>query len=209
MALFCVGAAALALSSSRSDAPAADDRPRYFRRPFFSGALLVAFAAYFGIFSIFFFTALYLQVVTGYSGYRIAALFAPMAAALIAGSRRRSLGGARRPAPPDDAGLPRRRVRHPADGRRPSRPARLPGVAAALALAGLGFGVVVVPATSVGLGTVPPEHSGMAAAATTTSRELGTVIGVAVLGSLVNGQLAGGLAQRLSELGVPAAFRAW
>ena len=37
------------------------------RRPSFSGAF-VAFAAYFGIFSIFFFTALYLQVVIGYSG---------------------------------------------------------------------------------------------------------------------------------------------
>jgi hypothetical protein len=67
--------------------------------------------------------------------------------------------------------------------------------------------VAVVPATSVALGVVPPEHSGMAAAATTTSRELGTVIGVAVLGSLVNGQLASGLSQRLAELGIPPGFR--
>ena len=57
-------------------------------------------------------------------------------------------------------------------------------LASALALAGLGFGIAVVPVTSVALAVVPPEHSGMAAGATTTSRELGSVVGVAVLGSL-------------------------
>ena len=35
----------------------------YFRRPPFVGSNFVAFATYFGTFSIFFFTALYLQVV--------------------------------------------------------------------------------------------------------------------------------------------------
>ena len=39
----------------------------YLRRPAFSGSLAVAFAAYFGVFSIFFLTALYLQVVLGYT----------------------------------------------------------------------------------------------------------------------------------------------
>ena len=38
-----------------------------FRRPPFAGSNFVAFAAYFGTFSIFFFTALYLQVVVGAS----------------------------------------------------------------------------------------------------------------------------------------------
>jgi EmrB/QacA subfamily drug resistance transporter len=209
VALFCVGAAALALSllaERRAAQPMLD--LRYFRQPFFSGALLVTFAAYFGIFSIFFFTALYLQVVTGYSGYRIAALFAPMAAALIAGSLAAGRWVARAgPRLPMTLGcLAAGFGVLLTDVALRGQPGFL-ALAAALALAGLGFGVVVVPATSAVLGTVPPEHSGMAAAASTTSRELGTVIGVAVLGSLVNGQLAGGLAQRLSELGIPAAFR--
>ena len=39
----------------------------FFRKPAFTGATVVAFVAYFGIFSIFFFTALYLQVVVGLS----------------------------------------------------------------------------------------------------------------------------------------------
>ena len=42
----------------------------YFRRPAFSGSLVVAFAAYFGVFSIFFLTALYLQMVLGYTAFR-------------------------------------------------------------------------------------------------------------------------------------------
>ena len=67
--------------------------------------------------------------------------------------------------------------------------------------------MAVVPVTSVALGVVPPEHSGMAAGATTTSRELGSVVGVAVLGSLVNGTLTVDLTRRLAELGVPAGFR--
>ncbi len=58
-----------------------------------------------------------------------------------------------------------------------------------LTLAGIGFGVAVVPITSVALSSLPAKHSGMAASATTTVREVGTVIGVAALGSLFSTQL--------------------
>ena len=54
-----------------------------FRRPPFAGSNFVAFVAYFGTFSIFFFTALYLQVVVGASAYQTAVDFLPMAAGLI------------------------------------------------------------------------------------------------------------------------------
>jgi polyphosphate kinase len=47
----------------------------------------------------------------------------------------------------------------------------------------------------------------MAASATTTSREVGTVVGVAALGSLFNAQLTTYLTQRLIQLGVPEQFR--
>jgi predicted MFS family arabinose efflux permease len=68
----------------RSQAPMLD--LRYVREPAVGGPLLVAFATYFGIFAIFFFTALYLQEVVGYSGFRTAAQFAPMTVAMIVGS---------------------------------------------------------------------------------------------------------------------------
>lgn len=75
-------------------------------------------------------------------------------------------------------------------------------LALTLTLAGLGFGVAVVPLTSAVLGNVPAEHSGMAASATNTSRQLGAVVGVAALGALVNSHLTSDLGHRLEQIGV-------
>ena len=76
-----------------------------------------------------------------------------------------------------------------------------------LPIAGIGFGIALVPVTSAALTVVRPERSGMAASATNTSRELGAVIGVAVLGSLVNSKLTGDLAARLKAIGIPPSFQ--
>ena len=57
-----------------------------FRLAPFAGSNFVAFVAYFGTFSIFFFTALYLQVVANASAYQTAIDFLPMAAGLIIAS---------------------------------------------------------------------------------------------------------------------------
>ena len=47
----------------------------------------------------------------------------------------------------------------------------------------------------------------MAASATNTSRELGAVAGVAVLGSMVNGQLISSLVRQLNMIGIPKSFQ--
>lgn len=176
----------------------------------FSGALVVAFTLFFGVFSIFFFTALFLQVVDGYSGYRAALEFLPMTVCLIGSSlvagRIVSRAGPR---------LPMALGALLAGGgtiwseQLLAHPGAPPGwLIVSLALAGLGFGGGIVPVTSVALNVVPGEHSGMAASATNTSRELGAVFGVGVLGSLVNGNLTGSLALQLRHLGIPSAFQA-
>jgi len=209
IALFVLAAAAGAafiVVEQRSRAPIFDHR--YLLRPPFTGVLTVAFAAYFGIFSIFFFTALYLQVVVGYSAYRTATLFVPMAIAMIAASALTGRWVARAgPRLPTVLGCLAAGVGILAADAALRGHVGFATLAAALALAGLGFGVAVVPVTSVALAVVPAEHSGMAAGATTTSRELGSVVGVAVLGSLLNGTLTVDLTRRLTELGVPGAFR--
>ena len=74
-------------------------------------------------------------------------------------------------------------------------------------LAGVGVGMAMVPVTSAALGSVPAEHSGMAASTTNTFRELGAVVGVAVLGSIVNGQLTVNLVRRLTAIGIPKAYQ--
>ena len=78
----------------------------------------------------------------------------------------------------------------------------------ALGLGGIGIGTTVVPVTSAVLSAVPPERSGMAASATNTSREIGAVIGVAILGSLMISQLRSSLTVQLNHLGIPAQFQA-
>jgi EmrB/QacA subfamily drug resistance transporter len=179
----------------------------YFRSAPFTGSLIVAFVLFFGIFSIFFFTALYLSAVVGYSPDRIALEFAPMTVAMITAAglagARVALRGPRLTMAEGcvlaGAGILLSEVL--LDAPQPSL-----WLMATLALAGFGFGTSVVPVTSVSLGAVPPERSGMAASATNTSRELGAVFGVAVLGALVNAHLTTDLTRRLHALKIPGNF---
>ena len=53
------------------------------------------------------------------------------------------------------------------------------------------------------LNAVVPERSGMAASATNTSREIGAVTGVSILGALVFSQLNSSLTRNLLALNVP------
>ncbi len=182
---------------------------RYLRVPRFLTANVVAFCAYFATFAVFFFTALYLAEVAGYSGYQIALVFLPMTivmtvASVLAGRwaatvapRWSIFGGCL----VFGAGLLLTAVTiSPSPG--------YPQLAAALAVTGAGIGATVVPITSSAMSAVPPQRSGMAASAANTSREIGAVIGVAVLGMLVNSQLNANLVASLRRLGIPANFQA-
>ncbi|WP_298344945.1 MFS transporter [Ferrimicrobium sp.] len=205
-ALALLGAIGFILAEHRALNPLL--RLRFLRNARFSGALMLAFSIYFSIFAIFFFVALYLEVVEGDSSYQVAGIFAAMmitmiVASIVAGRWTTQVGtrmatgfGALLAA----AGIGLSDLALSG----PTHPLLL---AATLAIAGIGFGLVVVPVTSIALSTVPPEHSGMAAAATNTMRALGVTLSVAILGSFLNGELTGGLSSRLARLGVPPAFR--
>jgi len=181
----------------------------YLRKAAFDAAIVTAFAVYFAIFAIYFFTALYLQIVKGFSGFHIALEFAPMTVAMIVISliSGRLVGriGARYPM---SVGALL------AGGGVFAANASLNGhvstfaLAASLTVAGIGFGLAVVPVTALALAVIPQKHSGMAAATTNTARALGVLVSVAALGSLLNGQLTSQLASRLARLGVPSSFRA-
>jgi EmrB/QacA subfamily drug resistance transporter len=182
----------------------------YLRVPRFTTPNVVAYCTYFATFAIFFFTALYLGVIVGYSGYRIAVVFLPMTAMMIiaalAAGRWTTVAGARWSLVVGCllfAGglLLTNLVISPS-------PAYLP-LAAALALAGAGIGTCVVPVTSSVLGAVPAERSGMAASATNTSREFGAVTGIAILGAVVNAELRSGLVSRMTHLHASAALQAY
>lgn len=195
VALFVVGAALLAAFvpvERRASDPLL--RLDYLRRPVVAVALFAAFAVYFGVFAIFFFTALYLDVAVGYSGGRLALMFAPMAAAIVVGGlaagRWVARAGSRWPtALGCAAGAGGMLLARFVLDRAGDPPFAL--LSLALALAGLGFGVTVVPLTSAVLTHVPARDSGMAASATNTARQLGAVVGVAALGAVVNHYLTG------------------
>src|SRR5213078_4409543 len=174
----------------------------YLRVPRFTTPNVVAYCTYFATFAIFFFTALYLGVIAGYSAYRIAGLFLPMTvtmiiASLLAGRWTTAVGV--RWLLIAACLLLTNVVINP-------NPAYLP-LAAALGLTGVGIGTCVVPVTSSVLGAVPAERSGMAASATNTSREFGAVTGIAILGAVVNAELRSGLVSRMTHLGATPALQ--
>jgi EmrB/QacA subfamily drug resistance transporter len=181
---------------------------RYLRKPEFTTPIVTAFCTYFATFAVFFFTALYLVEVVGASGYRLAVVFLPMTVLMIVSSllagRWTAIVGPRWSITAGcllfAAGL------FLANGYLAPHPDYGPLIVA-LGLAGIGIGTTVVPITTSVLSAVPPERSGMAASATNTSREIGAVTGVAILGSLVNSQLRSSLAGQMNHLGIPAAFQ--
>jgi predicted MFS family arabinose efflux permease len=190
----------------RADNPVLD--VRYFKRKPFAGSTILAFTSYFGIFSIFFFVALYLEVVGSTSPLSLALDFIPMTVGMVLASvftgRWVSRIGPRVPMITGCvlAGtgiLLTNALITPHSG--------LSTVGWTLAVAGIGFGMVIVPVTSSALTNVPAEHSGMAASTNNTARELGAVAGVAILGSVVNGQLTVNLSVRLAAIGIPASYR--
>jgi len=181
----------------------------FFRRRQFSGATVIAFTSYFAIFSIFFFVALYLEVVASVSAYGLAVDFLPLLAGMVLAAlfSGRWIGrvGSRIPMTIGcvlaaagvwltDA------VITPTVG--------VSSLGWTMGLAGIGFGIIVVPVNEIALSKLPASSSGMASSMVNTSRELGAVAGVAILGSIVNGQLTVNLTQRLVEIGIPASFRA-
>ncbi|MFG3585597.1 MFS transporter [Streptomyces sp. NPDC047990] len=70
--------------------------------------------------------------------------------------------------------------------------------------AGAGSAVLVAPATAAAVNSVPPLQAGMAAASVNMFRQLGSVLGPSILGTLVTTRFPAYLHDRLTSSGVPA-----
>jgi EmrB/QacA subfamily drug resistance transporter len=180
----------------------------FFRRKSFTGSAFIAFTSFFSIFSIFFFVALYLEVVTNISAFGLALDFLPLLAGIVVSSlfTGRWVGRVGSRVPMTVGCL------MACTGVMLTYLAISPTVGVStlgwtMGLAGIGFGIVIVPVNATALSSLPAANSGMASSAVNTSRELGAVAGVAILGSIVNGQLTVNLTARLVQLGIPASFR--
>jgi EmrB/QacA subfamily drug resistance transporter len=80
----------------------------------------------------------------------------------------------------------------------------LPG----LALYGTGVGLALAQLTNVVLSEIPPESSGVASGSNTTVRQVGSALGVAVIGSLLTAQTISHTLDRLHASNLPEPLKA-
>lgn len=180
----------------------------YFKKLRFTIANIVAFVANFGIFAVFFFVALYIQLIANFNGIQIAVAFLSMTGAIVISA----ILAARRVARTKTGFLTVGGCLLAGTGIIIIQYVLSPTVSTAtlswaLAVSGVGFGICLVTMTNSVLTIVPPERSGMAASTVNTFRELGGVFGVAVLGSIVNGQLNVQLVHKLNTFHLPSNFQ--
>jgi EmrB/QacA subfamily drug resistance transporter len=68
-----------------------------------------------------------------------------------------------------------------------------------------GMGLAMAPATESIMGALPPEQAGVGSAVNDTTREIGGVMGVAILGSIANAGYVSNLGDAAAQLPQPAA----
>ena len=170
---------------------------------FTAGSISVTFA-FFALMGFIFMVTQYFQFVRGYdtleAGVRTVpfALFTGIASPVAAGLSRR-IGTKRVVA----AGLTSMAVGFAWVTRTQVENSYLEIVGQMLFMGG-GLGLVNAPATEAIMGSLPPEKAGVGSAVNDTARELGSTLGVAIVGSLFASVYAGRLGDLLAGTPVPA-----
>jgi EmrB/QacA subfamily drug resistance transporter len=174
----------------------------FFRVPAFSAGNWVAFSVSLGMFSIFLFVTLYMQAIRGYSPFEAGLRFLPMTLMIVltapnAGRVAQRIGSRA----PMTYGLTV--VGAGMVGMTFVQPDTLYWILAILfVLMGHGIGSTMAPMTAAVMGAVGPQRAGLGSAMTNTSREVGGVVGIALLGTVLFDRLGSVLVPRLSELGL-------
>jgi EmrB/QacA subfamily drug resistance transporter len=202
---FAAAAAALVVllvvESRRAD-PLLD--PRFFASIPFSAATLIAVAAFAAFAGFLFLNALYLQDVRGYSPLHAGLLTLPMAAMTAVlppiSGRMVARHGARLPLAIGGLGIAT------GGGLLLALDVDTPLVLIVVAYVvfGIGFGMVNAPITNTAVSGMPLAQAGVAAGVASTSRQVGSALGVAVLGSLVTAQLGTSMTAGFAAAARPA-----
>ena len=172
----------------------------FFRSRSFLGANVVAFAISFAMFAMFFFLALYMQNILGYSPLETGVRFLPSDAG----------DHGRRPArrPPGRPRRPAHAAGHRADRSSPSSLAWQSRIqvdtsfgflVAPFILLGLGMGFTMSPMSTAAMNAVDRTKAGVASGTLSMTRMVGGTFGVAALGALVAGVGRHDLAQSLPQ----------
>ncbi len=182
-ALSALAAAAFVLVESRASHPMV--ALSLFRNRVFSGGNTTMMLWAFGVFGIYFFTAIYLQNILGFSPTRAGLAFVPMALAMALfsglatpvanriGTHRTVALGMLLMA----AGLVMLSLL--------GQGATFGDMMPAFLIFGAGGGLMNTPLTSAILGSMPPERSGVASALLNASREVAGLLGITVIGAVL------------------------
>jgi EmrB/QacA subfamily drug resistance transporter len=166
---------------------------RFFRSAPFSGASLMAISGFAAVGGILFLSTLYLQDVRGLSALDAGLYLLPLGAmTLIFAPLSGRLLGRRGPRPP----LLIAGVMMTAGALMLTRLAATTSagwLVITYIIFGIGFGMLNAPITNTAVSGMPRARAGVAAAVTSTSRQVGQVLGVAVVGSAVTSALHGPL----------------
>jgi EmrB/QacA subfamily drug resistance transporter len=174
----------------------------FFRIPAFSAGNAIAFSVSLGMFSIFLFVTLYMQAIRGYTPFQAGLRFLPMTAMIIvsaplAGHLAQRIG----PRIPMTYGLTVASAG--LIGLTFVQPDTSFWVLAVLfVMMGHGLGSTMAPMTAAVMGAVGPQRAGLGSAMTNTSREVGGVLGIALLGTVLFDRLGSVLVPKLAALGL-------
>ena len=185
LALAAAGLAAFAIAEVRVREPMVDFR--FFRSRSFFGANLVAFIVSFAMLAMFFFLALYMQNIKGYTPLEAGVRFLPstlvvIVAGPIAGRLTDRIG----PRPLVTAGLLLVAGSLFWQGHL-SVDTSYGFLVGAFVIMGLGIGLVMSPMSTAAMNAVEPTKAGVASGILSMSRMVGGTFGVAVLGALITG----------------------
>jgi len=175
----------------------------FFRNVTFAGANIVGMLVNFGFFGMLFFLALFMQNVQGFSptGAGVRQLPNTLAVGVVAVIAGRIVGrvGARLPVTVGMFLLGSSILLFE------TVQATTPYSAYwwILLILGVGTGLVFSPMTTAVMTTVPTAQAGIASATFNTTRQVGGVFGIALLGSIVTGRFGADLKGSLSALGLP------
>jgi len=181
---------------------------RFFRIPAFSAGNTVAFSVSLGMFATFFFMSLYMQLIRGYTAFEAGVRFLPMTLMIIVtapnAGRYASKHGSRIPmtyglilAGSGLLFLSRLGVDTP-----------YWVLAITFMMMGHGMAATMAPMTAAVMNAVGPERAGLGSAMTNTSREVGGVFGIALLGTILTTRLSSTLGPALAAIGLPPAQQA-
>jgi EmrB/QacA subfamily drug resistance transporter len=177
---------------------------RLFRIPAFSAGNTVAFSVSLGMFATFFFMSLYMQTIRGYTALQAGVRFLPMTVAVIV-----TAPNAGRYAQKHGSRIPMTYGLSLAGGgllvlSRLSLETPYLLMLPVFAIMGHGIGATMAPMTAAVMNAVGPERAGLGSAMTNTSREVGGVFGIALLGTVLTTRLRHVIEPALAPLGLSA-----